>query len=71
MTKRLKRYSVAVDIPFIVEVHAKDVEEAEIIGDGLIAQAYNVAEQALFAADTPVGMGNRYDETEVEEYDDE
>jgi hypothetical protein len=60
-------YIVTVDVPFMVEVEAEDEETAEEIGDRLIKEGYDIADQALFASPSFVHMGSRYDDTEVDE----
>ena len=60
----MRTYYVSVDIPFIVTVQAKDEDDATEKGDALVAEAYEIAERAL--SDHAVGLGFRYDDTEVE-----
>lgn len=63
----MKRYFVTVDVPFIVVVDAPDAEAAEKAGDELVAKAYDIADAAMNKAKQPVTLGNRYDDTNVEE----
>jgi len=65
----MKTYWVTVDVPFMVKVKAASAEDAKEVGDGLIAAAYAVAEDALDHEDA--WLGSRYDDTDVSEVEDE